>query len=82
MAKCKKLKEQQISVKDMINVSTQCEDKIVTRSRIRNFQSIEQPRADINAQSELYVSDSLIVPNLAMSASTVQSHMSLLYYQW
>ncbi len=65
-----------MSVKDTIGVSTQCEDKRVTRSRSKNFQSIEQPRADINAQSEMYVLDSPIVPNLAMSASTVHSPMS------
>ncbi len=55
VAKYKQQKEQQMSVKDTIDISTQCEDKRVTRSRSRNFQSIEQPGSDINAQSEMYV---------------------------
>ncbi len=37
VAKGKQHKEQHISVKDTIDVSTQCEDKRVTRSRSRNF---------------------------------------------
>ncbi len=78
VAKCEQQKEQQISVKDTIDIITQSENKRVTRNRSRNFQSIEQPSSDINAQSEMYVLDSPIVPNLAMSASTVQSPMSFI----